>query len=48
MIQLKDHIKLKKKEDQIVEASVLFRKGNIIITGGRGWKGFGRNKGSRG
>ena len=35
-IQLTDHVKLKKKEDQSVDASVLLRKGNKIITRGRG------------
>ena len=29
-------MKLKKKEDQSVDASVLLRRGNKIITGGRG------------
>jgi hypothetical protein len=36
MIQFTDHMKFKKKEVQSVEASVLLRKGNKIITGGRG------------
>jgi hypothetical protein len=40
MIQLKDHMKLKRKEDQRVGASVLLRKGNNIIKGSRGWEGF--------
>jgi hypothetical protein len=35
IIQLTDHIKCKKKEDQSVDASVLFRRGNKIFTGGR-------------
>jgi len=35
MIQLTDHMKLK-KEDQSVGVSVLLRRGNIILTGGRG------------
>ena len=30
-IQLMDHMKLKKREDKRVDASVLFRKGNKII-----------------
>ena len=30
----RDHMKLKKKEDQSVDASVLLRKGNKILTGG--------------
>jgi hypothetical protein len=29
-------MKLKKKEDQSVDTSVLLRRGNKIITGGRG------------
>jgi hypothetical protein len=29
-----DHMKLKKKEDQSVDASVLLRRGNTISTGG--------------
>ena len=33
-IQFTDHMKLKKKEDQNVDASVLFRRVNKIITGG--------------
>jgi hypothetical protein len=33
-IQFTDHMKLKKKEDQRVVASVLFGKGNKILTGG--------------
>ena len=32
MIQLKDHMKLKKKEDQNVDASVLLRRGNKMTT----------------
>jgi hypothetical protein len=32
-IQFTDHLKLKKKEDQSVGASVLLRKGNTVITG---------------
>ena len=47
-IQLTDHMKFKKKEDQSVNASVLLRKGNKIITGGRGMKGSGRERGERG
>jgi hypothetical protein len=34
-IQLTDHMKLKKKEDQSVDASVLLKRGNKIITGHR-------------
>ena len=41
MIQLTDHMKLKKKKDQCVDASILHRKGNKIIMGGRGRNGPG-------
>jgi hypothetical protein len=41
-LQLTDHMKLNKKEDQSVDASILLRRGNKIITGGRGRKGPGR------
>jgi hypothetical protein len=34
-IQLTDHMKLKKKENQIVDALVLHRKGNKIFTGAK-------------
>ena len=47
MIQLTDHMKVKKKEDQSVDASVLLRRGNKIITGARGWEGLGRKRGGR-
>ena len=33
-MQFTDHMKLKKKEDQSVDASVLIRRGNIILKGG--------------
>jgi hypothetical protein len=33
-IQFTDHMKLKKKEDQSMHASVLLRRGNKILTGG--------------
>ena len=36
-----DHMKLKRKEDQRVDASVLFRRGSNIIKGNRGWKRIG-------
>jgi hypothetical protein len=39
-----DHMKLKRKEDQRVDASVLLRRGNKIIIGSRGWKEFGRKR----
>jgi hypothetical protein len=42
MIQLTDHMKLK-KEDQSVDASVLLKRGNKIITGVRG-RALGRRK----
>jgi hypothetical protein len=35
-------MKLKKKEDQSVDASVLLRMGNKILTGGREWVGLER------
>ena len=35
-IQPTNHMEFKKKEDQNVDASILHRKGNKIITGGRG------------
>ena len=44
MIQLTDHMKLKRKEDQRVDASVLLRRGNKIIKGSRGWEGLGRKR----
>ena len=37
-------MKLKKKEDQSVDASVLLRRGNKIIKGSRGWEGLGRKR----
>ena len=47
MIQLTDHMKLKKKEDQSVDASVLLRRGNKIIMEGRRREGPGRKIGGR-
>ena len=44
MIQLMDHMKLKRKEDQRVDASVLLRRGNKIIKGSRGWEGLWRKR----
>ena len=35
--QLTDHMKLKRKEDQRTDPSVLLRRGNNIIKGSRGW-----------
>jgi hypothetical protein len=40
-------MKLKKKEEQNMDASALFVRGNKIITGGRSWKGLGRKRGER-
>jgi hypothetical protein len=45
MIQFTDYMKLKKKEDQSVDASILFRSGNKIIKWGRQWAGLGRKRG---
>jgi hypothetical protein len=47
MIQLTDHMKLKKKKDQSVYASVLLRRGNKIISGDRGREGPGRERRGR-
>jgi hypothetical protein len=44
MIQLIDHMKLKRKEDQRVDPSGLLRRGNKIIKESRGWEGLGRKK----
>jgi hypothetical protein len=44
MIQLIDHMKLKMKEDQNVDTSVLFRRETQIVTGVRGWAGLCRSK----
>jgi hypothetical protein len=41
-IQFTDHMKLKKKENQNVDASTLLRRGNKILMGGRGWEGLER------
>jgi len=37
-------MKLKRKEDQRVDASVLLRRRNKIIKGSRGWEGLGRRE----
>ena len=37
MIQLTEHLKIK-KEEQRVKASILFRREKIIIMGGRWWR----------
>jgi hypothetical protein len=47
-IQFMNHMKLKRKEDQRVDASVLRRRRNNIIKGSRGWEGLGRKKGGQG
>ena len=44
MIQLTDHMKFKRKENQRVNASVLLRRGNKIIKGSSGWEGLGRKR----
>ena len=44
MIQLMDHIQLKRKEEQRVYTLVLLRRGNKIIKGIRGWEGLGRKR----
>jgi hypothetical protein len=38
-------MKLKRKEDQNVDVSVLLRRGNKLLKGGRGWEGLGRKRG---
>jgi hypothetical protein len=43
-----DQIKLRKKEEQSVDASVLLRRGTKIIMGGRERKGLEKEKGSGG
>jgi hypothetical protein len=48
MIKFTNNMKLKKKEDQSMDASVLLRRGNKIIIGHRGWEGCGRDVGGRG
>ena len=44
MIQLMDHMKLKSKEDQRVDDSVLLRRENNIINGSTGWEGYERKR----
>jgi hypothetical protein len=41
MIQLTDHMKLNKKKDQSVDASIPLRRENKIITGGKGERDLG-------
>ena len=45
MIQFTDHVKLKKKEGQYVDVSVLFGRENKIIVGGRLRERPGRERG---
>ena len=45
MIQFTDHMKFKKNEDKSVDASVLHRRGDKIIMGGRGGRELGRRGG---
>ena len=47
MIQLTDHMKLKRKQDQRVDASVLLRRGNNTIKGSRGWERLVRKRRGR-
>jgi hypothetical protein len=49
-IQLTDHMKLKKKEDRSVDASVLLRRGNkiIMVSKGRDLGGRKEREGKRG
>jgi hypothetical protein len=44
MLQLTDHMKLKRKEDQRMYTLVLFRRGNNIIKGSRHWEGLRRKR----
>jgi hypothetical protein len=48
MIQLTDHMKHKKKEDQSMDASVLPKRVKEIITKGRGRERSGRERGGGG
>jgi len=47
-IQFTDYMKLKKKEDQNVDASVFLSRRNKILMGHRGWEGLGRKEGGEG
>jgi hypothetical protein len=47
-IQCTNHIELKKKESQSVDASILHRRGNKTVTGGRGKEGAQRKRGGNG
>jgi hypothetical protein len=46
-MQFTDCMKLKKKEDQRVNVSVLLRRENKIIKGNRRWEGLGRKRRER-
>ena len=48
MIQPTNRMELKKKEDQSVNSSIPYRRGNKIITGDRGREEPGRERGGRG
>jgi hypothetical protein len=48
MIQVKEQMKLKRKEDQRVDASVLLRRGSKIIKRSRGWEGPRRKRRGQG
>ena len=43
-IKLIDNIKLKRKEDQRVDASVLLRRGNKIVKGSKRWEGLRKKR----
>ena len=47
MTQLTDHLKLNKKEGPSVDTSISLRRWNKIITGSKGRKGPGWEKGGR-
>ena len=48
MIKFTNNMKLKKKEDQSMDASVLLRRVNNIIKRSREWEGLGRKRGRGG
>ena len=43
-IKFTDHMKLQRKEDQRVDASVLLRRGKNIMKGNRRWEELGRKR----
>jgi hypothetical protein len=45
MLLLTDQMKLKRREEETVDASALLRRGSNIIQGSRRWEGLGRRKG---